>query len=162
MRIKATIEFCSGVFYGIVRKSSGLPDGFGVFVASDGWVHCCKVKDGLYQERRIVSAKERLPANVLKITNKKFLIDGSILYKIEVFSDSGAQYDFFKDGTKSADFSARLNLCKDPKNWLSMKPKSLRYLDNTRAGLGEINDNNRLHGRGISIGIRGTISIGYW
>ncbi len=40
-RIEASIEGDSGHFYGIVCKSSGNPDGFGVFVASDwAWVHC--------------------------------------------------------------------------------------------------------------------------
>ncbi len=98
-----------------------MPDGFGVFEASDGWVHCCKVKDGLFQEGRIVSAN--MDAAILRLTKKKFLIDGSILDKIEEFSDSGARYDFFKDGQSMADIIARLNLCKDPKNWLSMQPE---------------------------------------
>ncbi len=85
MRIEDSIEGCSGVFYGFVKISSGAPDGFGVFVASDGWVHCGKVKDGHFQEGRIVSANRS--ARILRLTNKKFLIDGSILDKIEVFSD---------------------------------------------------------------------------
>jgi hypothetical protein len=56
--INATIEGWSGDFYGIVKKSDGLPDGFGVFVTSDGWVHCASVKDGLFEEGRIVSVHQ--------------------------------------------------------------------------------------------------------
>ena len=38
-RTEATIEGEKGVFFGIVCKSTGLPDGLGVFVAG-AWVHC--------------------------------------------------------------------------------------------------------------------------
>ena len=41
-----------------MKKSDGLPDGFGVFVTSDGWVHCASVKDGLFEEGRIVSVHQ--------------------------------------------------------------------------------------------------------
>jgi hypothetical protein len=41
-RKEATIEGESGTFYGIFCKSTGLPDGFGVFVAGD-WVHCGEI-----------------------------------------------------------------------------------------------------------------------
>ncbi len=158
--IKASIEGDSGEFYGIVRKSSGLPDGFGVFVTSDGWIHCCKVKDGLFQEGRHVSANKY--ARILMLTNKKFLIDGSILFKIEVFSDSGARYDFLKDGKKSADFNARINLCKDHKNWLSMQPNPLKYAERLEEGFGEVNYYNALHGRGIRIWGSANIDLRYW
>jgi hypothetical protein len=38
-RTEATIEGDSGEFYGIVCKSSGLPEGYGVFKAGE-WFHC--------------------------------------------------------------------------------------------------------------------------
>ncbi len=88
-------------------------------------------------------------ARILRLTNKKFRIDGSILDKIEVFSPSGAQYDFIKDGQNMAEINARLNLCKDPKYWLSMQPNPLRYSDRLGYGFGEVSENNELHGRGI-------------
>jgi hypothetical protein len=94
-------------------------------VASDGWIHCGQVKDGLLQEGRIVSVNKE--AKILMLINEKFLIDGSILDKIEVFSPAGAQYEFLKDGQNMADISARLNRFKDAKNWLSMQPNPLRY-----------------------------------
>ena len=46
-RVEATIEGESGDFFGIVCRSSGLPDGYGVFITTDGWTHCGKVKDGI-------------------------------------------------------------------------------------------------------------------
>jgi hypothetical protein len=53
--IEATIEGEKCEFFGIVRKSTNLPDGFGVFRTvywSDwkqgGWVRCGQVKNGLY------------------------------------------------------------------------------------------------------------------
>jgi hypothetical protein len=117
-RIKATIESWSGVFVGIVRKSNCLPDGLGVFVTSDGWIHCGRVRDGLLQEGRIVSVNK--DAKILKLTCKKLQIDGSVLEKIEIFSDSGAEYNFLKNGQKIADIIVRLNPFKDSQNWLSM------------------------------------------
>jgi hypothetical protein len=121
---EASIEGCSGVFYGIVRNSNGLPDGFGVFLTS-GWIHCGSVRDGLFQDGRIVSVN--YDAQILKLTYKKLQIDGSVLEKIEVFSHSGAQCDLLKNGQKIADINARLNLFKDPQNWLSMQPNPLNY-----------------------------------
>ena len=38
-RIEATIESEKGIFFGIVCKSTGLPDGYGVFKTGD-WIHC--------------------------------------------------------------------------------------------------------------------------
>ncbi len=75
-RTEATIENESGVFFGIVLKSTGLPDGFGVFVAG-AWVHCGQVKNGAYQDGRKVSVNRN--ERLLKLTNQKCLSDGSVL-----------------------------------------------------------------------------------
>jgi hypothetical protein len=113
-RIEAIIEGEEGVFFGIVRKSTGLPDGYGLFYAG-GWVHCgrvkvrkpaneqannltsisdlfkssvkelqVEVKDCVFQEGRKVSVNRE--ARLLKLTNKKCLADGSVLNDIELFS----------------------------------------------------------------------------
>ncbi len=93
--MEATIEDEEGEFFGIFRKSSDIPDGYGVFVTSN-WVHCGQVKNGVYQQGRKVSvnANERL----LRLTNKKLRADGIVLEKIELFSEGGCTKDFFKDG----------------------------------------------------------------
>ena len=75
-RTEATIEGESGVFFGIVLKSTGLPDGYGVFVAG-AWVHCGQVKNGVYQDGRKVSVNKN--ERLLKLTNQKCLSDGSVL-----------------------------------------------------------------------------------
>ncbi len=98
-RIEATIEGESGVFYGIVRKSSGLPDGYGVFRVGE-WIDCGKFKDGHYREGIMVSFNS--VARVLKLTHKKLLGGGSFLKKIEIFSPLGVEKDFYKDGQKTA------------------------------------------------------------
>ncbi len=87
-RIEATIDGKFGEFFGIVRRKSGLPDGYGVFIAGD-WVHCGEFKDGKFHEGRRVSVNkgERL----LKLTNKKSLADGSVLEKVELFSKRGVE-----------------------------------------------------------------------
>ena len=36
----ATINNEHGKFYGSVNKHSGLPQGEGVFIADNGWIHC--------------------------------------------------------------------------------------------------------------------------
>jgi hypothetical protein len=64
-RTEATIASESGEFFGVVCKSTGLPDGYGVFKAGD-WVHCGQVKDGDYQVGRKVSANRK--TKVLKLT----------------------------------------------------------------------------------------------
>ncbi len=56
----------------------------------------------------------------------------------------------------------RLNQSKDAQNWLSMQPNPLRYCDKLRIGFGEVNEDNRLQGRGIEIYTNGLIYIGYW
>ena len=57
-RVEANIEGDSGEFFGIVCKSTGLPDGYGVFKAGD-WVHCGKVEHGVFQEGRMVSVNKK-------------------------------------------------------------------------------------------------------
>jgi hypothetical protein len=66
-------------------------------------------------------------ANILKLTCKKMQIDGSVFEKVEVFSNSGAEYDFLKNGQKMVNIIARLNLCKDSTNWLSMQAYPLYH-----------------------------------
>ncbi len=109
-RIEAIIEGEEGVFFGIVRQSTGLPDGYGVFKAGE-WVHCGQVKvrrpanehannltsisdffksivkevkDCVFQEGKKVSVNRA--AELLKLTHKKCLADGSVLNDIELFS----------------------------------------------------------------------------
>jgi hypothetical protein len=125
-RIEATIEGGIGVFYGNVCRESLLPDGYGVFVTSE-WVHCGQVKDGVYLEGRKVSVNNF--AKLLELTNRKYLEDGSVLVKIERFSEQGVERDFFVDGKKIAKITARLTAVKDAQNWLSMQPNPLRWND---------------------------------
>jgi hypothetical protein len=109
-RIKATIENKWGEFTGIVHKSSGIPDGYGVFRAGD-WVHCGQVKDGVYQQGKKVSANKN--EKLLRLTNKKCLADGTVLEKIEQFSDKGVATDFYKNGKWVDTINPRLNLRND-------------------------------------------------
>ncbi len=74
--MQAIIEGQTGTFYGIFCKSSGLPDGTGVFLAGD-WVHCGEVKKGVYQDGRKVSANR--VTKILMLINQKSLADGSVL-----------------------------------------------------------------------------------
>ncbi len=87
-----------------------MPDGYGVFEANE-WVHFGRVKDGLYQEGRMVSAN--ISATVLKLTNIKFQGAGNVFKKIERFSPQGVEKDFFKDGHKKDKIIPRLNRSND-------------------------------------------------
>ncbi len=147
-RTEATIEGDSGDFFGIVCKSTGLPDGYGVFKAGD-WTHCGKVVDGVFQEGRMMSVNRN--EKVLKLTNKKCPSDESVLKKIERFSKQGVERDFFVDGKKIAKITPRLTGVKDAQNWLSMQPNPVRWRVEHSSVFGEVNENNRLHGRGIQI-----------
>jgi hypothetical protein len=94
-RIEATIESEDGVFFGIVCKSSGLPDGYGIF-KTGYWVHCGQIQNRVYNEGRKVSVNEA--EKVLKLYNQKSQADGSVLRKIERFSLQGVERKFLKDG----------------------------------------------------------------
>ncbi len=87
-----------------------------------------------------------------------------MLKKIELFTPSGVECDFFKDGQKIAEITARLNICQDATNWLFLQPNPLRYakreVDCTM--FGEINGDNKLHSKGIVIWNNGSIDIAYW
>jgi hypothetical protein len=125
-RIEATIEGESGEFFGIVCKLTGLPDGYGVFRAG-GWVICGKVKDCVYQEGRKVSLNEA--ERLLKLSDQKCLTDGSVLEKIESFSEQGLERYILKNGQKIGAIITRLNRGNDDQNWLSMQPNPLRFTD---------------------------------
>ncbi len=55
----------------------------------------------------------------------------------------------------------RLNQSKLAQNWLSMQPNSIDFCDGSGWGFGEVNEDNKLHGRGIEMW-NGDIRIGYW
>jgi hypothetical protein len=101
-----TIEGQTGIFYGIFCKSTGLPDGLGVFVAGD-WVHCGEVKSGVYQDGRKVSVNRN--ERLLMLINQKWIADGSVLKKIERFSKQGVERYFCKNDEKIAKVNSRLN-----------------------------------------------------
>ncbi len=102
-------------------------------------------------------------AKLLKLTNSKCLADGSVLQKVDRFSQQGVERDFFKNGQKIARSIPRLNSQNDTKNWLSMRP-GIRYCEVTDfdSSFGEIDENNQLTERGICIFKSGRIEIGYW
>ncbi len=53
-RIKAKIAGVKGYFYGSVSKTTGYPDGYGVF-QTDNWVHCGKVEHSRFADGRKVT-----------------------------------------------------------------------------------------------------------
>jgi hypothetical protein len=61
--------------------------------------------------------------------------------------------------------NTRLNPEKDAKNWLSMQPNPMKFMkltDFDRSIFGELDEDNRLHGRGIKLWNDGAIFIGYY
>ena len=105
-RMEATIEGQTGTFFGIFCKSTGLPDGSGVFVAGD-WVHCGEVKNGVYQDGRKVSLERE--ERLLMLINQKTLADRNVLKKIERFSKQGVERYFCKNDQEIAKVNSRLN-----------------------------------------------------
>ncbi len=81
-------------------------------------MHCGEVKDCKFLEGRKVSVnKSEL---VLKLTNQKWLADGSVIEKLEVFDSKGLERDILKDGQKIGAIIPRLNRVNDNQNWLSI------------------------------------------
>ena len=72
-RIETTIDGEGGHFFGSVSKTSGFPDGYGVFKTED-WLHCGKVAYGRFSDGRKVSLNKK--AKELKLVNKKSQADG--------------------------------------------------------------------------------------
>jgi hypothetical protein len=70
-------------------------------------VHCGEVKDGVFQDGRKVSANRE--AKILTLTNQKWLGDGSVLKKTELFSKQGVERYFCKNDEKVAKVNTRLN-----------------------------------------------------
>ena len=56
--MEANIEGKEGDFYGSVSKTTGSPDGYGVF-KTDDWVHCGKVDHGHLADGRKVSVSAK-------------------------------------------------------------------------------------------------------
>ncbi len=124
------------------------------------WVHCGKVKDDEFQDGRKVSVNSK--NKLLKLTNQKFLADGSVHKKIERFSQQGVEKHFLKDDQVKAKIVPRLNGWHDAENWLSMRPGAQYYRDDfVNTLFGEFNNDNKLHGRGIEIWNDGFIVLGY-
>ncbi len=100
---------------------------------------------------------------LLKLSNQKWLTDGSVLEKIELFSDQGVEQYILKDGHRIPTLIPRLNQSKDAQNWLSMQPNPLRWYSRCYRydGFGETNEDNWLDGRGIGIRDDGDIDCGY-
>ncbi len=71
---------------------------------------------------------------------------------------------FCKNDVEIAKVNSRLNRNNDAYNWLSMKPVTSNYFKDFSTGtyFGELNENNKLHRRGIFIWDGGRIDIGYW
>ncbi len=72
----AIIEGGDGTFYGPVSKVSGLPQGYGVFVADD-WVLCSSVANGIFTTGKSVSINKE--TKEMRLINTKFQSDGSKL-----------------------------------------------------------------------------------
>ncbi len=97
------------------------------------------------------------------LINQKRLADGSVLKKIERFSKQGVERYFCKDDEKIVEVNSRLNRDNNAQNWLSMRPDTSNYFKDFSTGtyFGELNENNKPHGRGICIWNDGRIWIGY-
>ncbi len=106
------------------------------------------------------------------MTNKKFLADGSVIEKVVKFSEQGLERKILKDGQKIGTIIPRLNQDNNAQNWLSMQQNPLGcYENNYEDFFGEVNEKNKLQGRGIAMwngGIGGrrhnnwTFIIGYF
>jgi hypothetical protein len=60
-----------------------VPEGQGVF-ATDDWIHCGKVMNGKFADGKKVSVDKN--SKVLRLVYTKFLLDGTVLQKVETFS----------------------------------------------------------------------------
>ena len=61
-------------------------------------MHCGQVKEGVFQDGRKVSVNS--VAVLLKLINQKRQADGSVLQKIEKFSEQGVEKGFLKMARK--------------------------------------------------------------
>ncbi len=106
---------------------------------------------------------------VLVLVNIKCRADGTVMKKIEKFSESGVARCFSKDGEEIATVNPRLNRVHDSQDWLSMRPDPLSWYTKSwntdlydETLFGEVVEQGIPHGRGIKIYEGGDIVIGYW
>ena len=97
------------------------------------------------------------------LTNQKCLAGGSILKKIERFSNQGVERYFCTNDEEIAKVISRLNQDKNAENWLSMRPHNQSFGEDKDFSIdfGEF-EKDRLRGRGIRIHDGGCIEFGYW
>ncbi len=92
---------------------------------------------------------------MLILTDQKNLPDESVLQKIDRFSKEGVKREFFINDQKEATIISRLNRNRNDQNWLSLQPDSRKWepFRDKDFGfrVGEMSQNNILHGRGIKI-----------
>ena len=84
---------------------------------------------------------------------------------MESYSDQGVERSFLIDGLRVASVIKRLDILTDQQNWLSLKPVSdgrFAHVGVSTKKFGEMNQHNKLHGRGIYIDSSGNISIAFW
>ena len=99
----------------------------------------------------------------MKLVNTKFQSDGSKLQKIESFTASEQTSGFYKNDVKVDDIIERFNLNLEEQDWLSLRPQGSRYYKwDLINHFGELNADNKLHGRGFRISLGGNINIQYW
>ena len=91
----ANIEGEEGLFYGSVSKTTGSPDGYGVFKA-DEWVHCGKVEHNHFTDGRKVSVNRK--EAILTLINTKSQADGAVFEKVEKYSVEGVLCSFLING----------------------------------------------------------------
>lgn len=87
LRSRETLDGYPGNFIGFMNKRTGLPDGYGIFRIGEygsEWVHCGLVRNGTFAAGRAVSVNRAY--KVLVLENKKHLVNGSVIEKIERYS----------------------------------------------------------------------------
>lgn len=75
----------------------------------------------------------------------------------------GVKRGFYINGLRVSDLNLRLKSHQNKENWLSLRPNDYKYC-NLIGGfkVGELNENNHLHGRGIRIESHGYYLIRYF
>ena len=98
---RANIRGEPGYFYGSVSELTGLPDGEGVFVTDDEWIHFGRVSDGKYfvgERLSITLADKTNVKGEHHIINSKLTPNGVFIEKIQTFNSDEFESGIYIDG----------------------------------------------------------------
>jgi len=93
----------------MVNNETGFANGHGIFLTGE-WIHCGAVEKDTFKMGSKVSANKK--TGELRLLSWRQLDDGTLLEKIERYTDAGVESGFYRNSVKLSELSQRLNFAR--------------------------------------------------